>query len=138
LDEQLEDARRRFEDVALLVAAADTPRRSDQAHIDDVGLVIEQLLRAEARAIGRLGPNVAALLQASPDQAAAVASRLVQQVRELHWTGQPERRVTVSVGCCTMTGWSQAEDMLLSGERLLRQAQGLGGNRTVSTVQQLI
>lgn len=135
LDEQLEHARRRFEDLALFVVAVDPPRHDSELH-SDVADVIERVLRRELQKVERLGPNFVMVVRASPRHATEVAGQLVQQVRDLHRSGSPESRVTISIGCCTTTAWSQPEDMLMAGERLLRQAQGLGGNRVMTTPAQ--
>ena len=127
-------AHRQFEDLALLVVAVE-PQEHPTAdpplqRLDELLDLVPPAPDVKAVRLGRRSDGAAVLLLPNAGHRSAVAySR--------HLIGHLRARAStrVSVGCCTTTAWSQAGDMLRSAERLLSQAQGLGGNRVMATGQ---
>lgn len=128
-------AHRQFEDLALLVVSVES---QDEPQAKPPLQRLDELLdrwppgqEVNAVRLGRRSDGAAVLLLPNAGHRSAVA--FARQLMTYLRTSASSTRV--SVGCCTTTAWSHAGDMLRSAERLLSQAQGLGGNRVMATGQ---
>ncbi|WP_221089955.1 tetratricopeptide repeat protein [Deinococcus aquaedulcis] len=126
--------------LAVAILNLDEFGRVNHAHAhaagDRVLRELAGLLRAQLRAADLLARDGAAFVLLLPGTAAPGAQRLCERLRETvaAWRAPdlPGLRVTVSIGLCTDTAWSQADDMLVQAEQLLYASKSAGRNRVTS------
>lgn len=96
------------------------------------------LREPDARSLGRYGGDEFVIaLPMSESGALQVAERLRLATREVAWPGQPQQRVSISIGiaAASAAGNNSLEDWIAAADRALYLAKHAGRNRVAGPVQ---
>lgn len=145
LDLALRDARRRREEVSLIILDIDHFYQYNEKYghlageecLRRLGQIIERTARRSQDVAARYSSEqFAVLLPGTPSQGAHhVAKAIVEAVRALaieHGANPPSGTVTMSAGVATAPPGGRMEDLIRQADRALSAARGGGCNRVVT------